>query len=149
MSIKNTYATYIWSDFTHLRSFQNATKGLIHVSKHTNWVCKIRNLWQRSSNFSKSTKKVHNHSVYISEQALTFPCFKASRDIKDFSYPACWAATTSASFSARIAFSFASNASAISCNILLLSCEESAWRWTKNIQSHPLQLTKCYSQMPL
>lgn len=59
---------------------------------------------------------------------LAFPGFRASRAIKDFSYPACRAVATSASFSVLISFSFASRASAMSSRIFLLSCEEMACR---------------------
>lgn len=52
---------------------------------------------------------------------FTFPGFRASRDIKDFSYPACCAAATSASFSILISFSFASRASATFSKICFLS----------------------------
>lgn len=60
--------------------------------------------------------------------SLAFPGFRASRDIKDFSYPACSASHTSAWFSTWIICEFASSASAISSRSLFLSSEVMACR---------------------
>lgn len=59
---------------------------------------------------------------------LALPGFRARRDIKDFSYPACCAAETSASFSTLILFAFASMASAIASRIFFLCSEVMAYR---------------------
>jgi hypothetical protein len=59
---------------------------------------------------------------------LALPGFRARRDIKDFSYPACCAAETSASFSTLILLAFASMASAIASRIFFLCSEVMAYR---------------------
>ena len=62
------------------------------------------------------------------EYYLAFSGFRGSRDIKDFTKPACSTAATSTSFSIFISFSLASKAWAICSKIFSLSSKDNAYK---------------------